>query len=61
MSGVYLPGIREFSFVIEEAQALHSLAVRTLDHIVGEVDEQLGEAAFRGGIITKDRREGCIP
>lgn len=37
------------------------LVVCSVDDVVGEVDQQLGEAALSGRIVAKYRRESGIP
>lgn len=34
--------------------------VGTVDHVIRKIDQKLGQAAFRGSIITKDRGKGSV-
>lgn len=36
------------------------LVITRLDNVVREIDQELGEAALRSGIVTQDRGEGSI-
>ena len=59
-SMVYLPGIHELLFVIGESQALHSLVVRCVHHIIREIDKKLSKTAFCGSVIAENGGEGRI-
>ena len=36
------------------------LVLTRLDHVVGQVDEKLGEAALGGSVVAENGRKGCI-
>ena len=36
-----------------------SVVIR-VEHIVGQVDEQLGQASFGCGVVAEDGGEGCV-
>lgn len=52
--GISFRAFVKLSFVIADLQALNSLVVGRVNHIVGEIDEKLCEAALGSGVVAEN-------
>lgn len=41
-------------------QSSYALVVRSINNVIGEIDEELGQAALGSGIVAENRRESSI-
>lgn len=54
-SSIVLNGFHIFLQRAFSSSWLHASVVGSVNHVIGEIDEQLGEAAFGRSVIAKDR------